>query len=175
MYFGSFKLWMPLPGLRFMALASSTICNIMAPVAHKVRPRWALFTVSIVSHTRKWVITDALARARPLWACPSTNLATLKMGRKGAEDQRAAEKALELLEHSSMNNMRMRENSPYSRVLWICVGIEKLQVFEAVFRKFFSLFVCSEFVIGHEDSVNHSNAGGADCWTPGIWESLGLK
>jgi hypothetical protein len=79
------------------------------------------------------------------------------------EDQRAAEKALELLEHSSMNNMRMRENSLYSRVLWICVGIEKLQVFEAFFRKFFSLFVCSEFVIGLEESVNHSNAGAADC------------
>ena len=40
-----------------------------------------------------------------------------KMGRKGAEDKRAAEKAPELLEHSSMDNMRMRENSPYSKVL----------------------------------------------------------
>ena len=40
-----------------------------------------------------------------------------KMGRKGAKDKRATEKALELLEHSSMDNMRMRENSLYSRVL----------------------------------------------------------
>jgi hypothetical protein len=40
-----------------------------------------------------------------------------KMGCKGAEDKRAMEKAPELLEHSSMDNMQMRENSPYSRVL----------------------------------------------------------
>jgi hypothetical protein len=39
------------------------------------------------------------------------------MGCKGAEDKRATEKALELLGHSSMDNMRMRENSPYIRVL----------------------------------------------------------
>jgi hypothetical protein len=163
-------LWLPLVVVLvcLMLLVLRTICNVITPVTHRVRPRWAFLWSVLSTHdivrtccsgsedeaTSGWLIL-------PIDAILTAPLMVVKCATKVCRISGPQKRPLKNWCRSAMQTTWMRQKGTCLRVIRICVGIEKFEVLEAVFGKVSPLFVCCEVFFGFEECINNGYTSGA--------------